>query len=123
MSLLTEKDKDFVSDNVQALIEGSGQTGTRHTPDPNAENLYGRNDVPYVIGESFSLELQPLPADTLTKMGADAVINVLPNQLLALEDRVEINGAMYKVLSVEEQNCFGTISHKTVRLVKHHVNS
>ncbi len=120
MSLLTEKDKDFVSDNVQVLIENSGQTGTRHTPDPNAENLYGRNEVPYLAGEVFPLERQLLSADTLTKMGADAVINLLPNQLLNQEDRVEINGAMYKVLSVEKQNCFGAISHKTVRLVKHH---
>ena len=120
MSLLTEKDKGFVSDNVQVLIENSGQTGTRYTPDPNAENLYGTNEVPYLAGEEFPLEQQLLPADTLTKMSADMVINILPSQLLDPEDRLEINGAMYKVLSVEEQNCFGAISHKMVRLVKHH---
>ncbi len=120
MNLLSDKDKDFLAGNVRELIESSGQVGTRQTPDPNAENLYGKNDVPYLAGEEFPLERQLLPADTLTKMSADAVINILPNQLLEQEDRVEINGAMYKVLSVEEQNCFGAISHKTVRLVKHH---
>jgi hypothetical protein len=120
MSLLKAKDKDFITDNVRELIINSGLTGNRYTPDPNAEILYGKNDVPYIAGESFSLELQALPADTLTKMGADAVINILPEQELTPEDRVEISGVMYKVLNVEEQNCFGVVSHKTVRLVRHH---
>ncbi len=122
MGLLAAKDKDFITANVQELITNSGQTGTRYTPDSTAENLYGRNDTPYVAGGSFPLELQTLPAETLTKMGADAVINILPEQELNPEDRVEINAAMYKVLNVEEQNCFGTVSHKTVKLVKHHVS-
>ncbi len=120
MTLLTAKDKGFINDNVRELIVNSGQTGTRYIPDPAAENLYGQNDIPYVAGDSFSLELQSLPADTLTKMKVDAVINILPDQELSAEDRVEISSAMYKVLSVEEQNCFGAVSHKTVRLVKHH---
>ena len=120
MNLLSEKNKDFLADNVRELIESTGQTGIRYTPDPNAENLYGRDSVPYLAGEEFPLEWQMLPADTLTKMKADAVINILPEQALNVEDRVKIEGETYKVLSAEEQNCFGTISHKTVRLVKHH---
>ncbi len=120
MTLLAAKDKGFITDNVRELITGSGQTGTRYTPGPAAENLYGQNDVPYVAGESFPLEFQSLLAETLTKMKADAVINILSDQELSAEDRVEINGAMYKVLSVEEQNCFGMVSHKTVRLVEQH---
>ncbi len=120
MSLLEAKDKDFITDNVRELITSSGQTGSRYVPDSTAENLYGRNDTPYVAGGAFSLELQTLPAETLTKMAADAVINILPDQELNPEDRLEIRGVMYKVLNVEEQNCFGTISHKTVKLVKHH---
>ena len=122
MTLLTTKDKGFITGNMREVILSSGQTGIRHTPAPDAENLYGQNDIPYVAGETFSLELQTLPAETLTKMGADAVINILPDQELNSEDRVEISGVMYKVLSMEDQNCFGVVSHKTVKLVKHHVS-
>ena len=120
MSLLTAKDKNFITGNMREVILSSGQSGIRYTPDPDAENLYGQNDIPYVAGETFPLELQILPAETLTKMGADAVVNVLPDQELILEDRVEISGVMYKVLNLEDQNCFGVVSHKTVKLVKHH---
>jgi hypothetical protein len=122
VNLLSDRDKDFLSGNVRELIENSGETVTRHTPDPDAENLYGKNDVPYIAGEEFPLERQILPADTLTKMSADAVINILPDQELNPEDRVEIDNIIYKVVSVEEQNCFGAVSHKTVRLVRHHGN-
>ncbi len=89
MNLLSDKDKEFLANNVRELIENSGETGIRHTPDPNAENLYGKNDVPYLAGEEFPLERQLLPADTLTKMSADAVINILPDQELNPEDRVK----------------------------------
>ena len=122
MTLLTAKDTEFITGNIRDVILSSGQTGIRYTPDPDAENLYGQNDIPYVAGETFPLELQTIPAETLTKMGADAVINILPDQELSLEDRVEISGDMYKVLSIEDQNCFGVVSHKTVKLVKHHVS-
>jgi len=120
MNLLSEKDSGFVGGNIRELIESSGQTSIRYTPDPNAENLYGRDSIPYLAGEEFSLEWQMLPADTLTKIKADAVINILPEQALNVEDRVKIEEETYKVLSVEEQNCFGTVSHKSIRLVKHH---
>jgi len=120
MGLLAAKDKDFIAGNVRELIKNSGQSGIRYVPDETAENLYGRNDVPYIENESFPLELQNLPADTLTKMAADAVVNILPEQELNPQDRMDIGGVMYKVLSVEEQNCFGVVSHKTVRLVRHH---
>ena len=120
MTLLNAKDQDFVVENVRELIMTSGETGTRFTPDPNAENLYGKNDVPYLGGEIIHLELQIIPVETLTKMGADAVIDVLPEQELKPQDRIEIDGAKYKVLNIEEQNCFGVLSHKTVKLVKHH---
>ncbi|MFQ5647431.1 MAG: hypothetical protein ACE5GM_10910 [bacterium] len=110
------------AESVKALIESSGTLGTRYTPDPAAENLFGNDDIDYIVGDDFPLERQLLPADTLTKLSADAVINVLPDQELNPEDRVDIDGQLYKVLSVEEQNCFGTVTHKTVRLVKHHGN-
>jgi len=120
MNLLSEKDSGFIGGNVRELIESSGQTGIRYIPDLNAENLYGKDSIPYLAAEEFPLEWQMLLADTLTKMKADAVINILPEQALNVEDRLKIEGEMYKVLSTEEQNCFGTVSHKTVRLVKHH---
>lgn len=122
MVLLAAKDGNFIADNVRKLIEGSGQSGARYIPDAVAENLYGKNGVSYVEDESFSLELQNLSAETLTKLTADAIVNILPEQELNPQDRVQINGSMYKALSVEEQNCFGVVSHKTVRLVKHHVS-
>jgi len=120
MTLLAAKDKGFITDNVRELILSSGLIGARYTPDPAVESLYGLDDIPYAAGESFPLELQSHPAETLTKMRADAVINILPEQELNTEDRVEISSVMYKMLSVEKQNCFGTISHKTIRLVRHH---
>jgi len=120
MNLLSGKDSGFIGGNVRELIESTGQTGIRYTPDPSVENLYEKDSIPYLTGEEFPLEWQMLPADTLTKMKADAVINILPEQALNVEDRVRIEGETYKVLSVEKQNCFGTVSHKSIRLVKHH---
>ena len=74
-----------------------------------------------VVPLSFATKIPALVTGKVDSLGG-YILELGSPFLMGLkpEDRVEINGTMYKVLSVEEQNCFGAISHKTVRLVKHH---
>ena len=76
----------------------------------------------------IAFEFVPKPAETLKRLGADAVVSVLPEQDIEPNDRVTFEGSglahlgtnTFKVIAVVEERLFGVVTHKTVHLVKHH---
>lgn len=120
MSLLNQSDKDFIIGTVKELIETTEVIAMRWIPDESVENLYGKNDIPYIEDKKIPVVLISLPADKLEKMKADIVVNILPDQVINKQDRLFINGQMYKVVFFRPKNCHGAVNHQNVRLVKHH---
>jgi hypothetical protein len=116
--LLSDRDKAFIVECTAKLITSSGQTGKRYVPDPSVEKIYGTDDAPFVLDCEFPFEFVETPPQILTTQKTDAAISVLPDQEINEGDRVEFEGVMYKVVTVEALNVFGVISHKVVTVVR-----
>ncbi len=116
--LLSNKDKAFISECTAELITSSERTGKRYVPDTAAEKIYGTDDAPFVLDCEFPFEFVSTPVEILTSEKTDAVICVLPDQVINEGDRIEFEEKMYRVVTVETLNVFGVISHKVVTLAK-----
>ena len=119
MSVLTPTDKEFISENTRDLILSSGQTAKLYRPKSGEENLYGTDDLQAdLVAENVPIELVTEPQEKLKEANIDAVVSVLPELDIRESDRLELDGVLYKVLNITEQNAFGVISHKTVKLAR-----
>ncbi len=119
MALLKPNERAEADAGVCELILASAQTAAllRAT---TGEQLYGTDDAPCSpVGEPFPLEFVPTPAEDLTQK-IDAVACVLPNADVRSEDRVQVGAETYRVQAVKEERLFGTITHKVIKLVRHH---
>ena len=116
--MLSNKDKAFIADCTADLITCSGQVGKRYVPDTSAERIYGTDDAPFILDCEFPFEYVTTPFEILTSQKADAKISILPDQEMREGDRIDCDGVMHKVLSVESLNVFGVISHKVVIAAK-----
>ena len=128
MGLLTEAEKASILADVREMVLAAGQKGHRLVPPTVGERLYGSDEQTYQDAGEFAYEFVPKPQETLKAMGADAVISVLPEQALEVNDRLTFEGGgathlgtdTFNVLTVVEERLFGLVTHKTVQLVKHH---
>ena len=128
MAILTDSEKAAAVADVREMILAAEQKGRRLTPPGQGERLYGSDEQDYDDAAEISYEFVPKPAETLKKLGADAVISVLPDQEIEPNDRVTFEGSglthlgtnTFKVITVVEERLFGVVTHKTIHLVKHH---
>ena len=128
MAILSDAEKTAAVADVREMILAAGQKGHRLVPPSTGERLYGSDEQEYEDAGEFVYEFVPKPQETLKAMGADAVISVLPEQELEVNDRVTFEGAgakhlgtdTFKVITVVEERLFGAVTHKTVQLVKHY---
>ena len=120
MALLSPNEQAKAGADVRELILASAQTAVllRAT---TGEQLYGTDDAPCApVGEPFPLEFIPTPAEYLAQK-IDATACVLPEADVRQEDRVQVGAEIYRVQTVKEERLFGTVTHKVIRLVRHHV--
>lgn len=120
MALLSPNEQAEAGADVRELILASAQTAIllRAT---TGEQLYGTDDAPCTpVGEPFPLEFIPTPAEDLAQK-IDATACVLPEADVCLEDRIQVGAEIYRVQTVKEERLFGTVTHKVIRLVRHHV--
>ncbi len=116
--LLSNRDKAFIAECTAELITSSGRTGKRYVPDPSAEKIYGTDDAPFVLDCEFPFEFVETPTELLMTQKPDAVISVLPDQVISEGDHIEFEGIIYKVVTVEALNVFGVVSHKVVTVAR-----
>jgi hypothetical protein len=128
MAILSDAEKAAAVADVREMILAAGQKGHRLVPPTTGEHLYGSDEEDYMDAGEFAYEFVPTPQETLKAMGADAVVSVLPEQEVRVNDRVTFEGGgathlgtdTFKVLTVVEERLFEVVTHKTVQLVKHH---
>jgi hypothetical protein len=119
--LLNDKDKADAVAGAREMILASGQQAILMRR-ADGENLYGNDGAEYTQvapGLSFPIEFIPTPPEDLSQK-IDATACVLPELDVRAEDRVQVNGTEYRVQTVVEQNLFGVVTHKVLKLVRHH---
>ena len=109
-----------VAREIARMIVSFNQSAQVWRKDPSDEALYGGDDVPYVAaGGPIWIELVTLtPEDISNKI--DARASVLPGAGVVEEDRLQIGDVLYRVQTVDPQNHFGVVTHKTLKLVLYH---
>lgn len=123
MSILNDSEKDEIIADVKEMIESFGVTGARYTSS-GGENLYGDIDGDFVTDADnaaipVSIPTKLAEKDKLVSPNADVKINLYPDQTLNAEDRIEIEGTMYTVLTIRTINCFGAVNHQIAHLAIH----
>ena len=118
MTLLTDQEKAEAVAEVGKLIRASGQSAWVQRISPG-ERLYGSDDEPFIDLVEIPIELTETPPEDLGK-NIDASCSVLPEADIFTEDRLVTGGATYRIQSIEPEHFFGTITHKSVKLVKIH---
>ncbi len=118
MTLLSGSEKAGIIGDVRQLILASGQQAALSRVAPG-EKLFGHEDEPFEPVGSIPIELNRTPPDSLPG-NIDAVASALFEADVKPQDRLEIDGEIYRVQVVVEERLFGALTHKTLRLVKVH---
>jgi hypothetical protein len=128
VAILTDAEKAAAAADVRKMILAAGQRGRRLVPPASGERLYGSDEQEYEDAGDVTFEFVPTPAETLNKLGADAVVSMLPDEAVEVNDRLRFEGDgalhlgtdVFRVITVVEERLFGVVTHKSVHLVKHH---
>ena len=99
------------------LIQASGETAEILRP-----SISGSGDFagPHEPSEeslgSVVIEFKQLSPEELKQVGADGVCSMLPETDVSEGDILVYNDARYRVVDVKPENCFGAVTHLTVKL-------
>ena len=118
MSLLNDREKAAVKEDVRLLILASGQEG-RLSRRAAGENLYGSDADPYQEVATFPVEFVETPPEDLAQK-IDATACVLPALDVMTEDHVRSGNEEFRVQTVVEERLFGVVTHKVLKLVRLH---
>jgi hypothetical protein len=122
VSLVTSAERARARADVSLLIEASGLVAELHRRTAALKSRFGEEDSTYAdTGVRFAFEWRPEPKERIEGQGAmkpDAEIHVLPGLDIREEDRIKHGGVFWKALNVVEENLFGVITHKLVRLAR-----
>ncbi|HUT54394.1 MAG TPA: hypothetical protein VM658_13480 [bacterium] len=118
MNLLSDREKSLVAEDVRDLILASDQEATQLCAVPG-ERLYGSDDVSYEAVRTFPLEFIETPPEDLAQK-IDASACVLPDLDIKAEDRINVGDDKFRVQAVQEERCFGVVTHKVIKLVRLH---
>ena len=118
MSLLTGAEKESSAAQIRELILASDQEAVvlRCVP---GERLYGSDDQVYAEIGPIRLEMVRTPPEDLNK-NIDATACVLPDADVHPTDRLRIGDTTYRLQTLEEENLFGVVTHKVLKLVAIH---
>lgn len=118
MSLLSDYEKTEAVADVARLITSSGQTVMVQRIAPG-ERLFSSDDELFNDLVEIPAEINETPAEDLADT-IDATCSVLPDTDVQREDRLVIGGKIYRIQTIEPEYFFGTVTHKSLELVKIH---
>jgi len=116
--LLSESERAQAAAEVRALIESCGQ-GAEVFRAVAGERLYSSDPEGRTSLGTIALEFVADPPEDLGQK-IDATASVLPDADVLAEDEIRFGGVAYRVQSVQEERLFGTLTHKTLALVRLH---
>ena len=95
---------------LRPSVSGSGDFAGPH--EPSEESL-----------GTVAIEFRQLSPEELKQVGADGVCSMLPESDVAEGDIVVYDDVRYRVTDVKPENCFGAVTHLTVRLEREYKSS
>jgi hypothetical protein len=115
--LLTEEDREKMADDVGELIAAFSETAELIRPAvAGAGSFAGAYEPSESSLGVIPVEFKKLSPEELKQIGADGVCSLLPNADIQENDIIVFQGARYRATEVKPENCFGAVTHLTVKL-------
>ena len=115
--MLESHEKQMIVMDSAELIQMSGETAEILRPSVSGSGDFAGPHEP--SEESFgsvAIEFKQLSPEELKQVGADGVCSMLPDSDVSEEDILVYDDARYRVVDVKHENCFGAVTHLTVKL-------
>ena len=115
--VLSSDDKAKMSANVRELIAEFSETAEHIRPAVSgAGSFAGSFEASELSLGNIPLEFKQLSPDDLKQVGADGVCYLPADSNVQEEDILVYQNVRYKITDVKTENCFGAITHLTVKL-------
>jgi len=115
--LVTEQDRDAMAADVNAVIEAFTETAEIIRPTVTGVGSFaGSYEAEETSLGTIPLEFKQLSAEELKQIGADGVCSIPPDSGIQENDILLYQGSRYRVTELKPENCFGAVTHLTVKL-------
>ena len=115
--MLESHEKQMIAIDTAELIRASGETAEILRPSVSgAGDFAGPHASSEELLGTVAIEFQQLSPEELKQIGADGICSMLPDSDVAEGDILVYNGDRYRVTDVKPENCFGAVTHLTVKL-------
>ena len=115
--LLSAEERTKMSEDVGALIEAFSETAELIRPAvAGAGSFAGAYEPEESSLGAIPIEFKQLSPEELKQLGADGVCSLLPDTDIREGDILIYRGDRYRVTDAKRENCFGTVTHITVKL-------
>ena len=115
--MLTDGERQMITMDSAEPIRMSGETAEIRRVTVSGA---GGFDGPHASSEesiaTVPIEFHQLSPEELKQIGTDGVCSMLPDTDVKEGDVVIYQGSRYIVTDIKRENCFGAITHLTVRL-------
>ena len=118
MPLLTEREKQLASADVEELITGDNTQCEVRRPVRSGEGSFhgGHEESETTVIQSLPVEVLYGAPEGLVQEGADAVANISAGADVQEGDFLVIGEVRYRVTDVNQHSLFGADTHKTLTL-------
>ena len=115
--MLESHEKQIIVMDTAELIRASGETAEILRPSVSGSGDFAGPHEPSEdsLG-TVAIEFKQLSPEELKQVGADGVCSMLPETDVKEGDVVIHQGSRYIVTDIKRENCFGAVTHLTVKL-------
>ena len=92
-----------IAELIRPVVSGAGSFTGSYEPEESPLGV-------------IPLEFKQLSPEELKQLGADGVCSLLPDADIQEGDILVYQDARYRVTDVKRENCFGAVTHLTVKL-------
>ena len=115
--LVTEQDRAAMAAEVSAVIEAFTETAELIRPAvAGAGSFTGSYESQETSLGIIPLEFKQLSAEELKHIGADGACSMPPDSSVQENDILLYQDNRYRVTELKPENCFGAVTHLTVKL-------
>jgi len=115
--MLEIQEKQMIVMDTAELIQASGETAEILRPSVSGlGDFAGPHEPSEESLGTVVIEFKQLSPEELKQIGADGVCSMLPETDVKEGDVVIHQGSRYIVTDIKRENCFGAVTHLTVRL-------
>jgi len=118
MTLVSDSERAQAVADVRAIILAAGQEVSVSRPVPG-ERLYGADEAEYAAVGVLPVECVPTPPEELAQK-IDGTAHALPEADVQPQDRLVLDGVIYRVQAIREERWFGAVTHQVLSLVRLH---